>query len=194
MTDTGDMTSTQASIIQKIREQTVSPLRGSVLEIGAGNGENFPYLSKSVVLTALEPDAKRCRKLAERGRIQGIPTTILQGKCENIPMPDNSVDAVISTFALCSVDDPERAMSEIMRALRPGCAVHFVEHIAAPQRTFIHALQRLLAPMSRRFNHGCDPLADTQRHFITAGFSLEDLQRREFSGIPMISGRAVCPK
>lgn len=187
------MSSSQASTIQKIRMETISPLRGTVLEIGAGNGENFPYLAKSVSLIALEPDDRRCRMLAERAKSQGIATTVIQGKCESIPVPDNSVDAVISTFALCSVDDPELAISEIVRVLRPGCAVHCMEHIAAPKHTLIHSLQSLLAPSSRRFNHGCNPLADTHRLFIKAGFTQDNLTLREFSGIPMLSGSAIPP-
>ncbi|MFT8443464.1 MAG: hypothetical protein ABF780_09485 [Bifidobacterium aquikefiri] len=54
------MSNNQSSIIQRIRIDTVSSLSGTVLEIGAGNGDNLPYLPKSISLIALEPDKRRC--------------------------------------------------------------------------------------------------------------------------------------
>lgn len=171
----------------------MSSLSGTVLEIGAGNGDNLPYLPKSISLIALEPDKRRCNRLSARALAYGIDTTVLQTTCEHIALPDNSVDAVISTFALCSVDDAAAALSEIKRVLRPGAAVHFMEHVAASPHTVVHALQSLLAPLSRRFNHGCDPLAQTQERFVASGFTLKNFQRREFTGIPLITGLAITP-
>jgi ubiquinone/menaquinone biosynthesis C-methylase UbiE len=187
------MSSNRTSIIQGIRIETVSSLRGTVLEIGAGNGENLPYLPKSISLIASEPDMHRCNRLLDRALAHGIDTTVLQSTCEHIALPDNSIDAVLSTFALCSVDDPAAALSEIKRVLRPGAAVHFMEHVAASPHTFVHAFQSFLAPLSRRFNHGCDPLAQTQELFIASGFTFKNFQRREFTGIPLITGLAITP-
>ena len=57
-------------------------------------------------------------------------------------MADASVDTVVSTLVL-TVDDPERALGEIARVLRPGGQVLFIEHVRASSR-FLAACQDML--------------------------------------------------
>lgn len=52
---------------------------------------------------------------------------ILQSKVENIPVDDESFDAVIGTLVLCSVSDVSSAMREILRTLKPGGKYLFIE-------------------------------------------------------------------
>jgi ubiquinone/menaquinone biosynthesis C-methylase UbiE len=64
------------------------------------------------------------------------------------------VDTVVSTLVLCTVGDPERALREIARVLRPGGRLLFIEHIRARSR-FLAACQDALLRPWRGFAGGC---------------------------------------
>jgi ubiquinone/menaquinone biosynthesis C-methylase UbiE len=117
---------------------------GTVLEIGAGVGANIDYLPTGSELIALEPSLSMHAGLERRCSTAGIPLTVLAGGAENIPLPDASVDEVICSLVLCTVEDPARVLAEVRRVLRPGGRFRFVEHVAAPVGSPRRVLQRLL--------------------------------------------------
>lgn len=160
--------------LDDLEREFVSRLRGRVLEIGAGDGENFGALHPEVEWIGLEPDAKRRSELATRAREWGHASAPLDASAEAIPLPDNSVDAVVGTYVLCSVSDPAVALAEVRRVLVPGGRVVFVDHVAAPRGTAKRALQRFVTPFSARFCHGCHWDRDTAQLLAKAGFVADD--------------------
>ena len=139
----------------------IARLSGTVLEIGAGRGRNFGDLRPGVRWIGAEPDAGRRADLARAARDHGHGEPPLDAPAENLPLPDASVDGVLATGVLCSVRDPDRALAEIARVLRPGGIFVFAEHVAAP-RGWKRRLQRLAAPLTRSLDHGCDPTRETE--------------------------------
>jgi ubiquinone/menaquinone biosynthesis C-methylase UbiE len=117
---------------------------GTVLEIGAGVGANVGYLPAGTELVALEPSLSMHAGLERRCAAAGVPVTVLAGGAENIPLPDASVDEVICSLVLCTVEDPVQVLAEVRRVLRPGGRFRFVEHVAAPEGSPRRVLQRLL--------------------------------------------------
>jgi SAM-dependent methyltransferase len=93
------------------------------------------------------------------------------------PAHGESVDAVISSLVLCSVRDPEAALREVRRVLRPGGRFVFVEHVAAPHGSGLHLAQRALSPVWRAFSDDCHPDRDTGRVIEAAGFADVDLRQ-----------------
>ncbi len=81
------------------------------------------------------------------------------------------MDAAVSTIALCSVRDQSKVLAEITRALRPGGRFVYFEHVAADRGTIRRQLERLVAPISRLVDHGCDPSRDTASAIARAGFA-----------------------
>lgn len=149
------------------------------LELGAGTGANFARLSPGAHLFALEPSEAMHPRLRERAREAGIDLTLLPARAEAIPLPDASVDEVFASLVLCTVGDPDQALSEIVRVLRPGGRFRFVEHVAAPSWSPRHWVQRLVSrPWSWLFE-GCDSCRDTASHLAQAGFDDLDVQRRK---------------
>ncbi|WP_297738495.1 methyltransferase domain-containing protein [Nocardioides sp.] len=51
---------------------------------------------------------------------------------QRLTEPDGSHDAALSTFSLCTIPDPARALAEVRRVIAPGAALHFLEHGLAP--------------------------------------------------------------
>jgi ubiquinone/menaquinone biosynthesis C-methylase UbiE len=119
-------------------------------------------------------------RLRSRCAAAGIDVTVVAGGAEQIPLDDASVDEVICSLTLCTVGDPQRAIAEARRVLRPGGRFRFVEHVAAPRRGVRRAIQRTVRrPWSWVFE-GCH----TDRHTLDlvhdAGFSDVRAERRRF--------------
>ena len=104
-----------------------------VVDLGAGTGVNLHSLPKERVghLIAVEPNDE-CFPAAQAAATQtGLRLSIIARGAERLPLPDNTVDAVVSTFTLCSVADPTAVLREAARVLRPGGEFIFIEHVAA---------------------------------------------------------------
>ena len=150
------------------RGRLLRGLRGTVFEIGPGSGANLEYLPGDVRWIGLEPNRYLHARLAEAAGARG---QVLAGEAERIPLADASVDAVVGTIVLCSVDDQERALAEVLRVLRPGGRYVFLEHVGSPPGTWSRFAQRLSAPASRCLEGGCDPARDTGQVIEAAGFA-----------------------
>lgn len=170
--------------LEELEREFVSRLRGRVLEIGAGDGVNFGALHPDVLWIGLEPDAARRRELATRAREWGHSAVPLDARCESIPLPDDSVDAVVGTFVLCSVGDPAVALAEVRRVLVPGGRVIFIDHVVAPAGTLKRAVQRVATPFSARFCHGCHWDRDTAALLAAAGFEADDRRQLRVRSAP----------
>src|SRR6478609_9603446 len=88
--------------LDDLEREVLGRVRGRVLEIGAGAGENFGAWHPDVSWTGLEPDAKRRTELATRAREWRHEAPPLDAVAEAIPLPDASVDVVVGTYVLCS--------------------------------------------------------------------------------------------
>ncbi|WBQ08087.1 class I SAM-dependent methyltransferase [Kribbella sp. CA-293567] len=175
---------------QATKRTLISTLSGTVLEIGAGRGANLPLLPACLDWTGLEPHARTRRaltKAAERSQHESTGgRQVLAGRAEEIPLPTASIDVVLSTAVLCSVDDVGAVLTEIRRVLRPGGRFVFLEHVAAPRESGLFRLQRAIAPITRVVDRGCDPSRDLAPA-IAAAFSEVHLDRHTASGLLKIS-------
>jgi SAM-dependent methyltransferase len=180
----------------EIEAALIRGLHGTVLEIGAGDGANFGFLAEDVDWIGLEPDPRDTEALRANAARWGRRREPLVAVAEAIPLPDASVDAVLSTLVLCSVDDQQKVLEEIRRVLRPGGAFVFVEHVAARPGTLLRGVQRLATPLTSRFDRGCHLDRETVDSIRGSGLRIDELHEyRMPSGlgftIPFVAGRAV---
>jgi ubiquinone/menaquinone biosynthesis C-methylase UbiE len=178
------------------RKELLSQARGRVLEIGAGTGLNLPYYpagAEEIVFTEPEePMAKRLeRKLVAGGR----RSRVTRAPAENLPFEDDSFDTVVCTLVLCTVADPEQALSEVARVLRPGGQFLFLEHIRADDPKLARWQDRLTG-IWRKIGHGCNPNRATPALIEQSPLALEEIEHGEFPKSPpivrpLVSGRAL---
>lgn len=151
---------------------------GPILEIGAGTGANFDHLPPGSQLLALEPNTAMHERLRRRAHDRAIDLELLVAPSEAIPLDDDSVDTVICSLVLCTVDDPAAALSEIKRVLRPGGTFRFIEHVAAGPRSPRRFLQRSLNRPWAWIFEGCQLCRHTGALIEHAGFSRTHIARR----------------
>jgi len=185
----------EAAGMKRRRRVLLSEAHGRVVEIGAGTGLNFEHYPDGITdLVVTEPVAAMRRRLARRLQRRYYPTRIVDASAEHLPLPDASVDTVVSTLVLCTVDDPERALREIARVLRPDGQLLFIEHVRASSR-FLAACQDRLEGPWRHFAGGCRCNRATIELMRACGFNVaatEDVWRGMPAIVrPLIVGRAT---
>jgi SAM-dependent methyltransferase len=171
-----------ATGFERWRAQAAEGLSGRVVEVGFGSGLNVPHYPPAVdVVLAVEP-AVVARRLADR-RIRQTRVRVehVGPDGQEIPLEDASCDAALFTFTLCTVPDPSRALAEVRRVLRPGGAVHFLEHGLAPDPR-VARWQRRLEPLQRRIADGCRLTRDASALVQGAGFVMRRNEQRYVRG------------
>lgn len=182
---------------EQLELATLARVHGTVLEIGAGTGANFDDLPPDIHWIGLEPDKSSLPTLRRNARAFSKTFRVIHASAENIPLDDSSVDTVLSTFVLCSVDDPRQVLREVIRVLKPGGQLVFLEHVAAPPRTITRFVQRAGALMHGPRHPGdCDPVRDTLNTLQAAGFEQVDHEGYRvpwllLPGVPHIAGTAT---
>ncbi|MDA8140331.1 MAG: class I SAM-dependent methyltransferase [Desulfobacteraceae bacterium] len=178
------------------KREIFSRLPSTVVEIGPGAGANLRYYAPGTKVIAIEPNPAVHPHLAARAGRNRVDLEIKPIKGEKIDLPDNSVEAVVGSLVLCSVQDPRQVMVEVHRILKPGGRYIFVEHVAALTGTRLRWVQERLLSFWRRVFEGCHLNRNTHETIQHAGFSRVDmncfgLSRRWLPFAPHIFGRAV---
>ncbi len=157
-------------IYGKRKRTLYASLPNQVVEIGPGSGANLRYYAAHTRLIAIEPNNASHAHLKAKALKYGIDLEIKSGKGERINLPDNSVDAVVGTLVLCSVDNPSRVLAEIRRILKPGGRYIYLEHVSDIQGTWVHRLQKGLHFVWHRLFEGCHLSRATHLTIQQAGF------------------------
>jgi ubiquinone/menaquinone biosynthesis C-methylase UbiE len=181
---------------REVRGRVCAGLGGEIVEVGFGTGLNARYYPSGVTkVWAVEP-SRVCMRLAEP-RIARAKTPVeLAGLTgERLDLPSEEFDGVLSTWTLCTIPDLETALEEMRRVLKPGGALHFVEHGHAPDPDVARWQQRI-EPLNKRFAGGCHLTRRIPETIEQAGFVVEHLDSYYFKGEPRpfgytFEGRAV---
>lgn len=171
--------------IRNVRQQIIPLAKGSVLEIGAGSGANFALYDATKVskLYALEPNRGMIR-LAERQRQRThLDVEYLDLPGERIPLPDNSIDTVVSTFTLCTIPGIEDAIREMARVLRPDGKLIFFELIRSPDPG-VRRWQQRWEPFQYRVYAGLYLTRDIPALLKEGGFRIERIDAAYLASFP----------
>ena len=106
---------------------------------------------------------------------------LIDAVAENLPVPDASIDTIVLTWTLCSLDDAPAALAEMRRVLRPGGALLFCEHGLAPDAA-VARWQRRLTPAWRRIAGNCHLDRDVPGLLDAAGFRLDEVETGYLGG------------
>jgi SAM-dependent methyltransferase len=165
-----------------------------VLEIGSGTGASLPYYERATRVVAVEPDASMAKRLPARIEDAKVPIEVVTAGAEALPFPDETFDAAVAAFVLCSVDDQGEVLAEARRVLRPGGKLVLLEHVVGDGRTA--RWQERLTPLHRKLAGNCHLNRDTRAAVARAGFDTERVEGTHLPGThalvrPGIQGVAI---
>nr|CAB3451065.1 unnamed protein product [Digitaria exilis] len=106
---------------------------------------------------------------------------------EALPVEDNSMDVVIGTLVLCSVNNIDMSLREIKRVLKPGGLYLFIEHVAAPDGSLLRLVQGAFDPLQQFVADGCHLTRKTGENIRDVGFSSLSLDSVRLSNAYIIS-------
>jgi ubiquinone/menaquinone biosynthesis C-methylase UbiE len=156
----------------RLRARVAAGLAGQVLEVGFGSGLNIPYYPASLErVQAVDPAAVGRKLATKRAAACPVPIDHIGTDAQTLPTDDASVDSVLSTWTLCTIPDASQALAEIRRVLRPGGALHFIEHGLAPDPA-VARLQQRLTPLQHRAFGGCHLNRQIDQLVAAAGLEL----------------------
>jgi len=165
---------------RKWRKEALSSLSGKVLEVGVGTGRNLKYYPEGCSVTGID----NSKEMLERAREKVIDKkrfTFILMDAENLEFPDKSFDYVVTTFVLCTIPDPVKALKEMRRVLKPSGELIALEHVSSS------------SPLFARFEELIDPVLfsllgdhttrDTEKNIIEAGFTIQEVKKLAFNDI-----------
>lgn len=155
------------------RQRLLCDAEGRVLEIGVGSGLNFQFYARTTTqVIGVDPSPKLLSMAREACKAVTFPVALLEGSANALPLENNSVDTVVTTWTLCSVPDARRALEEVRRVLKRSGRLLFVEHGQSPDAR-IRRWQDRLTPAWKRIAGGCHLNRPVSQLVEDAGFRIE---------------------
>ncbi len=166
----------QSKEVMAERAKLVPLASGMVLEVGVGSGLNIPLYTRSVEkLHALDPSPEMWRLARVRAARAPFPLEYLPFSGETIPAGDQTFDTVVTTWTLCTIPDPQKALTEMKRVLKPHGRLIFIEHGRAPDAG-VRVWQDRLNPLQKRLAGGCNLNRQVGALIPDAGFRITRLE------------------
>lgn len=163
-----------------LRERAVSLVKGKTLEVGVGVGKTLRYYPSDVELCAVDAVPETLKIAREKARKLNLNACFEVADVEKLPFPDNSFDTVLSSFAFCTVPNPERGMREIFWVLKPGGKAILLEHTTSDS-TLLNYLFLLPLKLPLKLLLDDDPLRET--HKLVSKYFEVELEESYYRGI-----------
>ena len=165
------------------RKKIVPKTYGNVLEIAIGSGLNLKFYDAKKItgLTGLEPSKEIWELNQFNTKNLQFNFTFLNAYAEEIPINDNTFDSVVITYALCTIQNTQKALSEIKRVLKPEGKLFFCEHGLAPDKKVAY-WQNKINPYWKRVGGGCNLNKEIPKMITDSGFEITKLETMYLPG------------
>ena len=120
--------------IRDSREWVCRQARGHTLEVGVGTGLNLRWYATDIELVAVDLESQRLVVAAERAHELGRSARVAVADAQRLPFDDDTFDTVVSTLAICDVDNREATLAEVYRVVRPGGLLLLLDHLESRWR------------------------------------------------------------
>jgi ubiquinone/menaquinone biosynthesis C-methylase UbiE len=183
---------------RRLRTELLAQVQGDVLELGIGTGLNLPHYPKTITwLHAVDPANLLPKLVTERAASRSFPIRLQYVTAESLPYDDRSFDFAVSTWTLCTIPDPVRALREVRRVLKTEGTVLFLEHGLSDDQN-IATWQNRLNPIQNIIGCGCNLNRRIDQLITQAGLKIVNLNRFQMESVPrvggeMYRGRAIRP-
>ena len=171
------------------RNKIVPDAKGKILEIGIGSGINIPFYNKANVekIYGLDP-SEELNHIAQKKAINNnVEIDFLLNGAEEIPLPSNSMDTILITYTLCTIQDLESSLKEIRRVMKDDAVMLFCEHGIAPDANVMR-WQNRVNPLWGKLFGGCNINRNIPEIIQSSGFTLNSLDQMYLPSTPKIVG------
>ncbi|XP_042259093.1 methyltransferase-like protein 7A [Thunnus albacares] len=145
-----------------------------LLEIGCGSGANFQFYPYGCTVVCTDPNPhfeKYLRMSMEANKHLTYDEFIVVSGEDMKEVKDESVDVVVCTLVLCSVNSVHQVLQEVRRILKTGGAFYFMEHVVSGPSSWTYFFQHVLEPLWYYLGDGCSITRATWKDLEAAGFS-----------------------
>lgn len=124
---------------------------GRILEVGVGTGISLPAYRRTSRLTGVDISDAMLDKARERVRRLGLDNVedIAVMDAEDLRYPDASFDVAVAQYVVTAVPNPERALDELARVVRPGGEIVITTRVGA-DAGFRGTVEKALMPITSR--------------------------------------------
>jgi phosphatidylethanolamine/phosphatidyl-N-methylethanolamine N-methyltransferase len=128
---------------------------GSILEVGVGTGISLPHYAprhRIVGIDLSEPMLRRAQARVQKHHLSNIDSLAVMN-AERLGFADGSFDVVVAQYVIPAMPDPEAALDEFARVVKPGGEIVLVNHLGAEaglRRVFERSLAPLIRPLGWR--------------------------------------------
>jgi arsenite methyltransferase len=176
--------------------------RANIIALDIGFGTGFPLLELAMRLGAgcrligIDPWNGALERTRDKIAQYGIDNVqLIEGPAENIPLPDSSVDLIVSNNGINNVNDLERVLSECARVSRGGAQFLATVNLDTTMMEFYSVMEAVLRErglvteietMKRHIRAKRKPLGEVtaalQKNRFTAPIVTQDSFRYTFNG------------
>ncbi len=161
--------------MRRLRQQLIPEAGGHILELGIGSGLNLPYYERGVSVIGVDPSLELQAYARDVAEANAVDVEFVADSAERLPFSDNSFDSAVITWTLCTIPDPDLAIAEVRRVLRPGGRLIFAEHGRAPDLS-VRRWQNRLNPMWKKVGGGCNLNRQPDETLLSGGFNFTSLE------------------
>jgi ubiquinone/menaquinone biosynthesis C-methylase UbiE len=165
---------------RKWRKEALSDLNGNVLEVGIGTGRSLKHYPLSCTITGIDNSEGMLEKARKKAKDMKNVTLLLMD-AEHLDFPDNSFDYVVTSFVLCTIPDPVKALKEMRRVLKQSGELIALEHMCS-NTPFIARLEDLIKPFMFSLL-GDNVTRDAVKEIKEAGFTIQEIINLAFRDV-----------
>jgi phosphatidylethanolamine/phosphatidyl-N-methylethanolamine N-methyltransferase len=159
--------------------QATNDIGGRVLEVGVGTGISLPQYAPNLRIFGTDISEGMLRKA--RARVSEFRLKNVEGlavmDAEKLEFPDNSFDVVMAQYVVTAVPNPEAALDEFARVLRPGGEMILLSRVSA-DAGLRHFIERRLQPVVRQLGFRTDFAWSCYAQWAAKAHSVELVERR----------------
>jgi phosphatidylethanolamine/phosphatidyl-N-methylethanolamine N-methyltransferase len=152
---------------------------GRVLEVGVGTGISLPQYAPNLRIFGTDISEGMLRKA--KARVADLRLKNVEGlavmDAEKLEFPDNSFDVVMAQYVVTAVPNPEAAMDEFARVLRPGGEIILLSRVSA-DAGLRHFIERQLQPVVRQLGFRTDFAWSRYTQWVARAHGVELVERR----------------
>lgn len=142
------------NVFKSGRQQSIEvaeAVGGRVLEVGVGTGISLPLYDRRLKLTGIDiADAMldKARDRVREAKLDNVEQLAVMD-AEHLLFEDDSFDVVVAQYVVTAVPDPEAALDEFVRVLKPGGEIVITTRIGA-EKGMRGGIEKALMPITSR--------------------------------------------